>query len=162
MGLRIGEARGLTWNDVDLENNKLYIRHQVEWQDNNLVFKPLKTQKSERVLPIPPQVKQALESLKMRCRAYTNFNDSWFVFGGAVPFVDQSARNNLYLACKKANVEHLGSHAFRHSCASNLLNQGASMYLVSQYLGHADVTTTTSIYGHLQPNSLDALMKFFE
>ena len=115
MGLRIGEARGLTWRDVDFENNRISIYRQIEGNHDNAVFKPLKTKNSVRVLPMPPQVKQALEVLKMACETYSNYNDDWFVFNKAIPFVDQSARTNFRQACKKANVECLGFHAFRQS-----------------------------------------------
>ncbi len=30
-GLRLGEAYGLTWDDIDLENKLLYINRQVQW-----------------------------------------------------------------------------------------------------------------------------------
>ena len=29
-GLRRGELRGLTWDNIDLENRRIYIKHQVQ------------------------------------------------------------------------------------------------------------------------------------
>lgn len=44
-------------------------------------------------------------------------------------------------------------HALRHTCASRLLNRGADIVTIRDWLGHADIATTM-IYAHLQPNKL--------
>lgn len=45
-------------------------------------------------------------------------------------------------------------HDFRHSCASLLINKGASIALVSKYLGHADVSITLKTYTHMFKSEL--------
>ena len=52
---------------------------------------------------------------------------------------------------KIAGLRHTRLHDLRHGAASLLLNSGADMFLVSRILGHADISTTTKIYGHLDP-----------
>ena len=42
-------------------------------------------------------------------------------------------------------------HWFRHTMATRLLRDGVSLEVVSKLLGHASVTTTSDIYGHLTP-----------
>jgi integrase len=43
-------------------------------------------------------------------------------------------------------------HDLRHSAASLLLAQGVPVKVVSEMLGHADVSTTLSIYAHVLPD----------
>ena len=56
-------------------------------------------------------------------------------------------------ARKKAGIEDVRVHDLRHSCASNLINSGQSLYIVGQLLGHARVTTTAR-YSHLSQETL--------
>ena len=53
----------------------------------------------------------------------------------------------------------LTPHDLRHTCASLLISQGASVKLVQRYLGHADATMTLNVYGHLFPNDLAEVTK---
>jgi site-specific recombinase XerD len=47
---------------------------------------------------------------------------------------------------KQAGVERFNPHAFRHSCAKRLLNNGAPPKVVQELLGHENVVTTMSLY----------------
>ena len=49
-GLRLGEATGLRWDDVDLETGEIRIRQQLQKVGKSLVLQPLKTAKSRRTL----------------------------------------------------------------------------------------------------------------
>ncbi|UZJ80005.1 tyrosine-type recombinase/integrase [Fictibacillus sp. KU28468] len=48
--------------------------------------------------------------------------------------------------CNKANVSYKGTHVFRHTHAVLLLEAGASIKYVSQWLGHKTIKTTADIY----------------
>lgn len=48
-------------------------------------------------------------------------------------------------------MEDVGLHTFRHTHAALLLSQGVHLYVVSQRLGHASISITADLYGHLQP-----------
>ncbi|MCT7895306.1 MAG: tyrosine-type recombinase/integrase, partial [Lactobacillus gasseri] len=50
---------------------------------------------------------------------------------------------------KKAGLEHIKVHGFRHTHASLLFASGASMQDVKERLGHASITTTMNVYTHL-------------
>jgi len=48
-------------------------------------------------------------------------------------------------------------HDLRHTCASLLLAQGASVKAVQAQLGHATASVTLDRYGHLFPDELEHL-----
>lgn len=78
----------------------------------------------------------------------------WFVFGNVYPLADTTIQKRKNTNCIKANVKQIRIHDFRHSCASLLINKGASIALVSKYLGHSDIATTLNIYSHMFKSEL--------
>lgn len=67
------------------------------------------------------------------------------------PFV--SVYNAWDNARKRAGMPDLRMHDLRHSAASNLVNSGQSLYVVSKVLGHSSVKTTER-YAHLSSGTL--------
>lgn len=61
-------------------------------------------------------------------------------------------------AAVQAGLPHrLRFHNLRHTCASLLIAQGASVKAVQAQLGHASATVTLDRYGHLFPDELQRL-----
>jgi integrase len=61
-------------------------------------------------------------------------------------------------AAARAGLPHrLRFHDLRHTCASLLIAQGASVKAVQAQLGHASATVTLDRYGHLFPDELQRL-----
>ena len=58
----------------------------------------------------------------------------------------------LRLCLIMAGVKRIRVHDIRHSHASLLINKGQNILIVSQRLGHSDVTQTLNTYSHLMPN----------
>jgi integrase len=56
---------------------------------------------------------------------------------------------------KAAGVEWANPHNCRHTFASRLVQEGVSIYKVSQWLGHASVKTTERLYAGLAPRDKD-------
>ena len=51
--------------------------------------------------------------------------------------------------CNKAGLGRWHPHELRHSGASLMLAQGTPLHVVSEILGHASITITKDVYGHL-------------
>jgi len=51
--------------------------------------------------------------------------------------------------CNRAGLGHWHPHELRHSGASLMLAQGTPLHVVSEILGHASITITKDVYGHL-------------
>lgn len=63
------------------------------------------------------------------------------------------AQRQFQQACKKVGLDHLHFHDLRHSAASEMINNGATLYEVGGVLGHMDQRSTQR-YAHLATNTL--------
>ncbi|MEG1363509.1 MAG: site-specific integrase, partial [Clostridia bacterium] len=54
---------------------------------------------------------------------------------------------------QKYELKHIRFHDLRHSCASLLLKNGASIKQIQEWLGHSNYNTTANTYTHLDPTA---------
>jgi len=59
----------------------------------------------------------------------------------------------FYKLLEIADVPRFRFHDCRHTFASLLLQQGENLHFVKEQLGHASITTTVDVYGHLPAGS---------
>ena len=156
LGLRQGEATALTWNDIDFNKKEVNINKTLTTKLKGQLYtvSSPKTESSNRTLPIPNKLIRSLEQLKETAKKKKYFNNTWFVFGDELPFRETTIQKRKNHYCKLAGVKQIRIHDFRHSCASFLINNGASIVLVSKYLGHSKISTTLDTYTHLYKNEL--------
>lgn len=142
-GMRWGEATALTWRDVDTRH--LTVRQA--WKHDEVsgrVIGATKTATSRRRVETDPAV---IESLGKPGRP------SDYVFVNTRG--DRVQHSTFYTshwnpAVTAAKVSPRPTvHCLRHFAASYMLSLGADLFEVSRALGHADISTTTRIYGHL-------------
>lgn len=159
-GLRKGEAKALTWQDIDFNKHTININKNIISKVNgiNWLVSTPKTQGSIRVIQFPKQVETGLKSLYNEAIKYKDYNDNRFVFGYTVPLKDTTITKRKNNLCEKAGVKQIRIHDFRHSCASLLINQKASITLIAKYLGHTNIATTLNTYSHFYNNEYDELM----
>lgn len=142
-GLRISEAIGLQWRDVELgESPELHIRRQ----DCRGEVGPLKTKNSRRDLPLSPSLARWLwrESRGKRDTAPI------FTTKAGTPLSDRNVdRRVLGPAKLAAGLPWVTFHTFRHTCASLLFGDGRDVKQVSKWLGHANASFTLDVYVHL-------------
>ena len=163
-GLRLGEACGLRWSDVDLNTGELRIRQQLQKVDKDLVLQVLKTEKSRRTLMLPDVCIEALRAhhrrqLEARLSAGSDWIDTGLVFTtyrrrqGCTLGTGQHPRNvlrTLHTLCGAAGIPRIRFHDLRHSAASLLIASGVQLCEVSMLLGHSELRVTADLYGHLQ------------
>jgi len=184
LALRVGELRGLRWQDIDLfdkptsrgKSGVATIQWQLPTLESNFsgeeMFVPTKG-KDKRELPIDAELARTLNYIQVeQHKAALRLGNLWsemdLVFPRMVIDVKQDQAGiplswpTYKSTLKKILVEsgvggRASSHAFRHTCAAHMLSKGIPLNLVSKYLGHTMISTTDSYYGHLVSNALDEL-----
>lgn len=164
-GLRLGEATGLSWADVDQESGEVQVRQQLQRVGKQLVLQDLKTDRSRRALLLPGVCLDALKAhrkrqLAERLKAGPDWVETGLVFtsyarrgNGRKVGAGLQPRNVLrvlHALLSRAGLPRMRFHDLRHSAASLLIAAGVELVEVSQLLGHSQVRVTADLYAHLQ------------
>ena len=156
LGLRQGEALGLRWQDVDLDERRLRVRVQLQRVDGTLQPVELKTTKSRSTVDLPNVVVDALRGhrvrqLEDRLRAGDLWHESDLVFTTSVgtPLDRHNVTRYFQRILKGLEMKPKRFHDLRHTTASLLLAQGVPLHEVSAIVGHSGIQITSDIYGHL-------------
>lgn len=154
-GMRRGEALGLCWSAVDLDNGLLRITGTLTRSGKDLVISEPKTTRSRREVPLAAPLVALLRKHRAtqkaeRLRAANQWHESDLVFTTELgrPVDPRNFLRTIERAAKDAGVEGVGIHTLRHSAATALLDGGAHIKLVSDLLGHSSIAITGDIYGH--------------
>jgi integrase len=159
-GMRLGEILALEWGDIDFAGRFI----QVQRSYRRRILTGTKTGKVRRV-DMSDQLHDELSRLLIKRKA----EGLAAGLGAAVETVfhtkgEHTSQNTMRAAwarvLKKAGLSRRRIHDIRHSYASALLSAGVSPVYVKEQLGHASISITVDIYGHLIPNgNRDAVNK---
>jgi integrase/recombinase XerD len=127
-GMRIGEALGLTLNDLDIRDRKV---HLFEGEKNSM----------GRVVYLSDD---ALFAVKLWLRRRNKKKEFVFYGQGNRGLCYSAGRSRFVKYLKKAGLEQKGYtvHCLRHTFASELLNAGMRLECLQQLLGHQDIEVT--------------------
>lgn len=147
-GLRISEAIGLQWNNVDIENRKITVTNNATLKGKN---SSTKTPSGTRTIPLNDT---ALEIINIENKLNPSHNDDEYVFitkNGSKIASRQNINRTLQnmIARSGCSVDKLSPHELRHSFGSALLRKGVDIKIVSKLLGHKDITVTYNVYIHV-------------
>jgi integrase len=145
-GLRVGEALGLVWRDIDTASETIHVRTQLSRQGERL---KLKTLAANRDVILMPQL--ALDLRKHRlASSYSHDDDLVFTSANGKTIGHRNlAARGLDRACDRAGLSGVTFHVLRHTFASLLIAQGHDPVFVSRQLGHANPAITLRVYAHL-------------
>lgn len=144
-GMRVGELIALKWKNVDLDNKRIHIvESSANIKENGKtisVDKAPKTESSVRYVPLPDRAIEMLEYFrKIRKNEYVCISKN------GMKMNRRNISHTLNSMCKYANLPQLNIHALRHSYGSILLSQGVDIKIISELLGHSNITTTYNVY----------------
>jgi integrase len=189
-GLRVGEATGLTWKDVDFESNTISINHTLVYFNHSKggcyfgVNTP-KTRAGERTVPMIESVSDALlqektyqEECEITCNVgIDGFTDFIFInrFGNvqhqgtlnkALRRIIRDCNQEILDKEKKGNqmilLPRFSCHTLRHTFTTRLCESGINIKVIQTVLGHADISTTLDIYADVTRDLKKAEMLTFE
>lgn len=150
LGLREGEVLGLLITNLDLDAGKLRVEGTLHWQEGKLVRDTAKTKASIRTLPLPASLVVLLR--EHLCRQQEQFPDNEYVFASVVgtPLNPRNIVRQFKGLLRKAGLrQELRFHDLRHSAATFLIARGEHPRTVMEILGHAQISTTMQVYGHV-------------
>jgi integrase len=156
-GLRASELRGLTWDDVDLDRQSLFVRQRADrW---NKIGSP-KSDSGKREIPLAEIVVNTLREWKLACPR-GEFGLVFPTSRGTVdslPNMHRRGLGALQVGAGITNDTHhpkYGLHALRHAAASLFIEQGFSPKRVQALMGHSTIQVTFDTYGHLFPSQAE-------
>jgi integrase len=148
-GLRRGELRALRVSRVDLK--ACVVDVVAGWDDLEGEILP-KGRKPRRV-PIPsvlaPIVREHL------LRSGRRGDDLIFGASATTPFNPEALTRRADAAWEAAGLDRIRLHECRHTFASLMIAAGVNAKALTAYMGHASITTTFDLYGHLMPGNED-------
>ena len=142
LGLRAAEVAGLHLEDLDWRASTLHVRTR-------------KTRRGD-VLPIPRDVGRAIVAYLRDGRPAIQDRHVFVVERSGVPLSARAVRDVVRAALRRAGIAGLatmGSHVLRHTLATRMIRQGASLKEIADVLGHRCLDTTT-IYAKVDLPSL--------
>lgn len=140
-GLRRGEALGLCWSAVDLQEGTLQIRQQRLRVGGVYAVAPLKSAASRRTLSIGAELVSELRA----CRSAQRLHN-------LRGFLCDTNPSTLYKAhcrvLRRCGLPHVSLHSLRHSMATTAAGQGCPIKILQGILGHAKYDLTADLYAN--------------
>lgn len=166
-GLRRSEAVGLSWSNIDFENGVIHVSQKViELTENGktelIISKDMKNESSRRSLPLITDVKKILLEQKEKQETYRkmfrgDYNRKYLDMVCVDPMGNlihpDRITERFPVLLERFGMEKIRFHDLRHSCASMLIANHASLKEVQMWLGHSTITTTADVYGHLDESA---------
>jgi integrase len=164
-GMRRGEVLGLRWSALDWDTGTLQVTHSVQriksregqpGHRTQLIIGELKTPRSRRSLALTPEILAKLRQhhtrqIERKMAAGPAWRDHGLIFASetGAPLDPENFSRGFAKLCSRAGLGRWHPHELRHSGASLMLAQGTPLHVVSEILGHASITITKDVYGHL-------------
>lgn len=149
-GLRIGEVCALRWKNINIAARIIHITSTItrinNSQDNissKTIFKIdcTKTNAGIRNIPIVSNLIAPIEQLENK--------DSCFILTGTEDFMNpRTFENKFHKILMNCGIEQINYHILRHTFATRCIQKGVDVKTLSEFLGHADITTTLKTYVH--------------
>jgi len=154
-GMRLGELRGLEWEDIDFREGFIEIKRSY----TKGRFTTPKNGKGRRV-DMSRQLSEILKKLRTERKAealakgWKDVPELVFVNEEGNVIDDVNLRKRVFnKALEKAGMRRIRLHDLRHTFASLLIQNGESLAYVKDQLGHHSIQITVDIYGHLVPGA---------
>ena len=168
-GVRLGEALGLQWGDVNLGEDgtpaRITIDRALQRSAGALRIVAPKTRKSGRTLRLPGfavmtlrahRIRQTMER-KMMGSAWKGSDRSdapdafCFTTSVGTPMDPTNVTHAFHRVVERAELPRMRFHDLRHAAASTLLARGVHPKIVAEQLGHSQISITLDTYSHVLP-----------
>ncbi|WP_341478171.1 site-specific integrase [Clostridium chromiireducens] len=171
-GLRVSEFVGLTVSDIDFDNKKIKVDHQLQRKRNmEYIIEDTKTSSGTRYVPMTDKVyecfKSIIESRKKpkvepRIAGKIGF---LYLDKNEMPMVALHWEKYFKHICEKYNsiykvqMPKVTPHVCRHTFCSNMAKGGMNPKTLQKIMGHSNIGVTLNTYTHLDFDDIQKEMK---
>lgn len=171
-GLRISEFVGLTKKNLDFENNRIIVDHQLQrTRDMKYIIEDTKTESGERMVPMTPEVKEAFQRI-LANRKNPKVEPMVDGYSGFL-YLDKNGRPMVALHWEKyfqhirekynkiyrVQMPKVTPHVCRHTFCSNMAKSGMNPKTLQYIMGHSDISVTLNTYTHLNYDDAEEEMQ---
>lgn len=171
-GLRISEFVGLTKKNLDFENNRIIVDHQLQrTRDMKYIIEDTKTESGERMVPMTPEVKEAFQRI-LANRKNPKVEPMVDGYSGFL-YLDKNGRPMVALHWEKyfqhirekynkiyrIQMPKVTPHVCRHTFCSNMAKSGMNPKTLQYIMGHSDISVTLNTYTHLNYDDAEKEMQ---
>ncbi len=171
-GLRISEFVGLTKKNLDFENSRIIVDHQLQrTRDMKYIIEDTKTESGERMVPMTPEVKEAFQRI-LANRKNPKIEPMVDGYSGFL-FLDKNGRPMVALHWEKyfqhirekynkiyrVQMPKVTPHVCRHTFCSNMAKSGMNPKTLQYIMGHSDISVTLNVYTHLNYDDAEEEMQ---
>ena len=171
-GLRISEFVGLTKKNLDFENSRIIVDHQLQrTRDMKYIIEDTKTESGERMVPMTPEVKEAFQRI-LANRKNPKVEPMVDGYSGFL-FLDKNGRPMVALHWEKyfqhirekynkiyrVQMPKITPHVCRHTFCSNMAKSGMNPKTLQYIMGHSDISVTLNVYTHLNYDDAEEEMQ---
>jgi hypothetical protein len=129
-GMRLSEATGMVWTEIDFERGQFTVTGGAKGTKNH----------EARTVPLFPALRKLLERIKQQEQIEPTQRVIQI----------NSAKKVICHACKKAGLPHFHHHLFRHFFVSQAIENNVDFRTISAWVGHKDGgVLVAKTYGHL-------------
>ena len=154
-GLRISEALALTWSDIHFNDSTITIDKTFSKVKGGTKISKPKTLASDAILPASDFILKALKRFrvyqkKKRLAAGLNVKEDLIfsqIDGSKISY--EIASRQVRTIFNECGIDYHGTHTFRHTFASILLDEGEDLKVVQEVMRHSDISLTANLYGKL-------------
>ena len=150
-GVRIGELCALRWDDIDMINNIIHIRHSVirvpadtinSTAKTKLVIGSPKSEHSTRDIPITTKLQKHLKN-------NMPLVSSNYVLSGSSSFLSpRTFEYRFHKVLDEHNIDNFNFHMLRHTFATKCIECNVDVKTLSEIMGHSNVNITLNNYVH--------------
>lgn len=171
-GLRISEFCGLTIADIDLQERKINVNHQLQRKRNmEYVIEETKTNAGTRLVPMTDEVYECFKRIianrkKPRVEPMIDGKAGFlFLDKNDMPMVALHWEKYFQYALAKHNkiyreqLPKITPHVCRHTFCSNMAKAGMNPKTLQKIMGHSDIGVTLNTYTHLDFDDIQKEMQ---
>lgn len=165
-GLRISELAGLTISDIDFDNGKIKVDHQLLRREEDhhmkLVIEKTKTDSGIRYIPMTDDVSECFKRIIEKRNKFQNeieidgIKGFLFLSRNGIPLDAGRWQSYFQRICKNYNNTHeepmpkVTPHICRHTFCSKMARSGMNPKTLQYIMGHSNISITMDTYTHVK------------